>query len=104
MVSKKAAVRDWHPEDVKAAIRKKGVSLSELARRHRLSNSAIKMTLRRRSAPVQSIIAAHLGLPPWEIWPSRYDERHEPIDGRRCDGARSGRGSTLTQRQIRGGK
>jgi Ner family transcriptional regulator len=75
--------KDWHAEDIKAAVRKTGISLLKLAERHGYSSSAISMVLIRKSADLQSLIAEHLGIPPQSIWPSRYDELGQPIDGRR---------------------
>jgi Ner family transcriptional regulator len=63
----------WHPEDVKAAIRKTGVSLTELALRNGLDESYIRQTLQRPLPRGEQIIAAHLGLEPKIIWPDRYD-------------------------------
>jgi Ner family transcriptional regulator len=66
--------QDWHPEDVKAAIRKRGVTMTELSLRHGLAENAVRMTLRRRWPRVEAIIAAHLGVRPEQIWPSRYTD------------------------------
>ena len=89
MGTKNPKTADWHPEDVKAAIRKTGVSLSALGVQHGKSVSAIRMALFRPSAPVQCLIAAHLGLHPTEIWPNRYDELGQPLDRRRSDQRRN---------------
>ena len=72
---------DWHPEDVKAAVRKTGVTLTSLALQHGLSESAVRQTLRRPMPRVEAIIAAHLGIRPQAIWPSRYDRRGRPLSG-----------------------
>jgi Ner family transcriptional regulator len=63
---------DWHPEDVKAAIRKTGLTMTALSLSHGLAENAVRMTLRRPWPRVEAIIAAHLGLRPSDIWPSRY--------------------------------
>ena len=68
-----------HPEDIKAAIRKTGLTLTALAHRNRLSESAMRKTLLRPSPRVQLIIANHLGLSPVEIWPDRYDAAGRPL-------------------------
>jgi Ner family transcriptional regulator len=90
---------DWHPEDVKAAIRKTGTSLTLLANRSRKSISAIRMALFRPSAPVQSLIAAHLGLHPREIWPSRYDDQGNALDRRRSVARSHSRRATAANSQ-----
>lgn len=64
--------RDWHPEDVKAAIRKTGLTMTELSLRHGLAENAVRTALRRPWPRVEAIVAAHLGLKPEQIWPSRY--------------------------------
>jgi Ner family transcriptional regulator len=62
----------WHAEDVKAAIRKKGLTLSALSRRHSYSDSYLRGTLIRHRPHGEEIIARFLGLSPAEIWPDRY--------------------------------
>ncbi len=66
---------DWHTEDIKAAIRKKGTTLAELARHHGYSNpgpfyNALKVPYPK----VERIIARFLDLEPASIWPSRYEK------------------------------
>ncbi len=90
---------DWHPEDVKAAVRKTGISLCDLAVQNGYSAVTITMALRRGSRAVQSLIAAHLGTSPQEIWPSRYDELGQPIDRRRSHLRRNSRNRAATQRK-----
>ena len=63
---------DWHPEDVKAAIRKSGITLSELSERAAYEGSATRQALRRPWPAVEGVIARRLGLQPQDIWPSRY--------------------------------
>ena len=72
-------MKDWHPEDVRAAIRKSGVSLPALAARCGCSAAAVQGALYRRLPRVQALIATHLGISPQQIWPSRYDEDGKPI-------------------------
>jgi Ner family transcriptional regulator len=92
---------DWHPEDIKAAIRKTGISLRRLAIEHGYEESVVRKALKRPAAQVQSIIAAHLGVPPQTIWPSRYDDRGEYLDRRRVglrrDNCRRGGGDSQKQ-------
>ncbi|MDA8049021.1 MAG: helix-turn-helix domain-containing protein [Rhodospirillales bacterium] len=63
---------DWHPEDIKAAIRKTGTNLVKLALANQYSEVAVRMTLRRQWPAVEAIIGAKLGIAPHMIWPSRY--------------------------------
>lgn len=66
-------MRDWDPEDIKAAIRKEGETLASLGIRHGLSRQSMALTLARPHAQGEEIIAAFLGVPAHRIWPSRYD-------------------------------
>lgn len=70
---------DWHPEEVKAAVRMNGTSLSELSREHGYADSAAGLALRQPWPAVEKIIASFLKKRPWEIWPSRYDRKHRPL-------------------------
>ena len=72
---------DWHPEDVKAAVRKTGATLTSLAVGHGLSESAVRRALISPWPRVEAIIARHLGKKPQAIWPSRYDARGRPLSG-----------------------
>lgn len=65
-----------HEEQIKAAIRMRGVTLSELAARIGVTPAAIGMAIRARSSErIENEIAAFLELPAQEIWPDRYDKR-----------------------------
>lgn len=72
---------DWHPEDVKAAIRKTGTTLAALCQAHGLNRASINCMWHRPWPRVQAIVAKHLGLLPQDIWPSRYDPDGEPLRG-----------------------
>lgn len=66
---------DWHPEDIKAAVRKRGCTLAELARRNGLKRQALHHSLRGRlTERGDQIVAEFLGERPQNIWPSRYDD------------------------------
>lgn len=60
-----------HPEDIKAALRKRGITLASLSRQHGYTANAVGLVLhgRRNSAPLRRIIATALGKPEREIWP-----------------------------------
>ena len=72
---------DWHPEDIKAAIRKTGVTLSDLSRLAGYSEGAAKRALLIPWPRMEAAIAAHLGVKPHEIWPSRYSPEGHPRAG-----------------------
>lgn len=71
-------LRDWHRQDILAAIRKRGISAAELARRNGYSNPATFYNVFKVPYPkVQKIIAEYLGVPPEEIWPTRYADKEQ---------------------------
>lgn len=70
---------DWHPEDVKAAIRKTGVTVSELSKLWGYHPDSVRAVFRRPWPEVEGLIAKHLRRQPWMIWPSRYDQQRKPI-------------------------
>lgn len=70
---------DWHPADVKAAIEKAGTTLRRLSIAAKYGPATLSQALRRPYPDAERIIAAALGLSPAEIWPSRYDDRGQPI-------------------------
>ncbi|MBR0681955.1 transcriptional regulator [Roseomonas eburnea] len=73
---------DWHPEDIKAAVRKSGTTMSALSRAAGLSVGAAKRALDVPWPRAEAIIAARLGVEPQDIWPSRYDRNGLPLKGR----------------------
>lgn len=70
--------RDWHREDVKAAVRKRGTTIAALAGLHGLKPQALLRTLVVPREAGERIISEFIGVPPQRIWPSRYHK-----DGRR---------------------
>ena len=71
---KKASQEDWHPADIKAALDKAGWTLRALAAHHGIKGSSVlSHTLSGRSYPLnEQRIADAIGVPPQDIWPSRY--------------------------------
>jgi Ner family transcriptional regulator len=73
--AKKAGLKDWHPADIVAALRKNGYTLSKLAFEHGLKDSSGLSVAMVRSFPKgEQRIANALGKEPREIWPSRFNE------------------------------
>ena len=68
-------MQDQHPEDIKAALRKAGTSLSILAREHGVSKSILTVALRQPSPKWAEIIASALGCDARLIWPAWYAQR-----------------------------
>ncbi|HBC0987595.1 TPA: helix-turn-helix domain-containing protein [Escherichia coli] len=78
MAEKFQVLSDWHAEDVKAAVRKRGKSLSQLSRDSGLQADTLRNVFRIRCKKYESIIGDFLGVQPSVIWPSRYEaKRHE---------------------------
>lgn len=75
-------VKDWHPADIIAGLRKKGTSLAAESRKAGLSSSTLANALTRPWPKGERIIADALGVDPHVIWPSRYYDpnTHEFID------------------------
>lgn len=67
-----AAQEDWHPADVLAALRKRNLSLRQLALKHEYTH--IDKVLTAPWLAAEQIVAKALGLPPEQIWPSRYSD------------------------------
>lgn len=72
-----------HPEDIKAAIRKTGITLTELSLQHGLGESNVRQALFFQHNPAGELaIIKHLGIHPHKLWPNRYDEDGNRIIGR----------------------
>ena len=72
---KKASQEDWHPADVIAALRKRGITLRALAAMHGIKDSSSFSAALVRSLPAnEKRIADALEMHPKDIWPSRYFE------------------------------
>lgn len=66
-------VKGWHREDVKAAIRKRGINLEQLSEANGLDKRACSLALLRPHFAAEMVIAEFLGVSPRQIWPHRYD-------------------------------
>jgi Ner family transcriptional regulator len=64
---------DWHPEDIKAAVRKRGITLAQIGRPYGLTRQAMANALTMPSAQAEALIAEAIGVSPHVIWPSRYN-------------------------------
>ena len=60
---------------------KTGQSLSQCSRTHHLARSAFAMALQGPWPNVERKIADIVGVEPWQIWPDRYDNDQQPING-----------------------
>lgn len=66
--------RNWHPEDVKAAIRKKGTAIRDVATAAGVHPSALSHCLHYPVPAGNKAIADFLDRPLHEIWPKWFDE------------------------------
>jgi Ner family transcriptional regulator len=62
-----------HPADIRAAISKRGMTLSRLAVDNGLEESACRAALIRPLPSAEKAISRFLGIPLHELWPSRWD-------------------------------
>lgn len=72
------AASDWHVEDIKAAIRKTGTSLKDLASAHGYDRTVMSHVMRKPYPAIERIIAKRIGVKPSVIWPSRYTRDGSP--------------------------
>lgn len=63
-----------HRADIRSALMKKGISLSQLGVQNGLAKTTLRNALDKKYPKGEKIIAEALGMNPSEIWPSRYCE------------------------------
>lgn len=79
----KKSASDWHRADIKAAVQKAGMTMSQLAREAGYCrDNQLHDALRRPWPKGERIIANALGTHPKAIWPSRYHDDGTPKSGR----------------------
>lgn len=79
---KKPASSDWHRADVIAAFKKRGTSITKVARELGMNDSYLRQALNKPYPKAERLLAEFLGLKPQSIWPSRYYEDGSPKSGR----------------------
>lgn len=82
--------REWHPQDIMAAVRKKGSNLQRLAREHGFAKTSFNRALTSRFPNAHAIIAAYLGVSRGELWPQWYAPDGSPRFQGRADLQRRG--------------
>jgi Ner family transcriptional regulator len=91
----RAAPRIWHPEDIKAAVRKQGISLAQLAIKAGLPRHSCQHALHEPNSAGEIVIAEFLGKPVSEIWPQRFNSdgtrRHQTRRAWKCTRPADGR-------------
>jgi Ner family transcriptional regulator len=64
--------KDWHPADILAALKKRGLTLAGLSVANGYHATAAGKALKGSWPALEKLIADALGLEPQAIWPSRY--------------------------------
>lgn len=82
MGRKRRQTKVWHPEQIKAAVRMSGKTLSQLAVEHGCAESVCRAALIRSSPTGERIISTFLNVPLYELWPSRYSKAGARLVGR----------------------
>lgn len=77
---KQKKISDWPPAKVvyRCRMRPPGWSIRRLSAELGYSPVSLKGALHKPWPKAEEGIAEYLGLPPWAIWPSRYDENGKP--------------------------
>lgn len=71
--------RNRHPEDIKAEVRKTGLTLAELARRNGMAGGTGGRALYEPCPRMNRAIAGHLGKSVHDLWPEWFDANGERI-------------------------
>ncbi len=71
---------DWHREDIKAELNKRGISMAELGRENGLGCGTVKNALDKHYKNGEKLIADAIGVTPQIIWPSRYQVIAKPVE------------------------
>jgi Ner family transcriptional regulator len=96
-------LRGWHRADIKAAIQKRGATLTKLALDNDLSESACRLALIRPSPSGELVISTFLGVPLQVLWPDRYDPYGRRLAARNVRFKNSNERNDA-HRQIAGGR
>lgn len=76
------AAKDWHKEQIMAAIRMRGTTGVQLSLSAGYSPNSVHVALSQPWPAVETVIARFIGTRPDLIWPSRYDSGGAPLRGR----------------------
>lgn len=75
-------IADWHPADVQAALKKRGLSLAGLSVTNAYHPTAAGKALKRSWPALEVVIARAINVSAEEIWPTRYKTRAAEGDRR----------------------
>jgi Ner family transcriptional regulator len=65
-------IKDWHPADVLAALKKRGHNLASLSVANGYHPTAAGKALKQQWPAMERLVADAIGVSPQAIWPSRY--------------------------------
>jgi len=72
--SNPSETNDWHPADVLAALKKRGLNLAGLSVANGYHPTAAGKALKQQWPAMERLLAEAIGMRPQAIWPSRYDD------------------------------
>ena len=88
---KKPVQSDWHSAYIIYRLRLRGLSFRKLARLNGYAAGSTSYAAHVPWPKMERLIASAIGVPPQEIWPSRYHDDGSPKSGRNARGiGRSG--------------
>lgn len=76
MKKKQDTTLDWHRADIVAELKKAGWSVRSLSINSKLAPNTLAKALDGPYLKGERIIAAAIGVPAEEIWPSRFEKRN----------------------------
>lgn len=71
-------VKGWHPQDIMAAVRKRGSNMRRLSLDHGFDAGTCRKALTRRWPNAHSVIATYIGQPKHALWPHWYGPDDAP--------------------------
>lgn len=77
-----ALAQKWDAPGILAEVKRKGETLTSLARNAGLNDSACRTSLTRPFPAADKVISDFLGVPLHKLWPERYEKDGERIDKR----------------------
>lgn len=92
--------KGWHPQDIMAAIRKRGSNLRQLGLGHGFTSTTMHACLTRRWPNAHLVIAQFLGVTRHEIWPQWYDRQDRPRFRTRRDARMRAPAAQLEQEAV----
>ncbi|WP_170181928.1 helix-turn-helix domain-containing protein [Phreatobacter stygius] len=77
--------KNWHRQDIIAAVRKRGSSLQRLGKEHGFARDTFNKALTARFPNAHAIIAEFIGVERHELWPQWYGPDGQMLFSARAD-------------------